>query len=412
VARADAHAVSALDAQTGQRLWTYTAGGRVDSPPTVYQGMVLFGSADGRVYCLRAEDGALVWRFLAAPTDCRIAAFDQLESVWPVHGSVLVRDGVAYFTAGRSTYLDGGIRVYGLDPTSGRLLRQTTLEGPFPDVAAGERDYAFYITGANSDVLVSEGDHLFMRQKKLTPELREIMPPVFSSKGAQDVGLHVFSTSGLLDSSWYNRTFWMYSQRWPGFQLANQAPKSGQLLVVDDENTYAVKVFYRRNVHSPMFFPGKEGYLLFADKNSNEPQIVGEPGWRKPIAWLPQSHIPREGNPGLDDESRGFGADKGIGYTRAEPPLWTMWIPIRIRAMTKAGDVLFAAGPPDVLDPNDPYAAFEGRRGARLAAVSAKDGGQLAQCQLDAPPVFDGLIAASGHLFISLEDGSLACYGP
>ena len=25
-----------------------------------------------------------------------------------------------------------------------------------------------------------------------------------------------------------------------------------------------------------MFFPGKERYLLFADKNTNEPQIVGE----------------------------------------------------------------------------------------------------------------------------------------
>ena len=47
-----------------------------------------------------------------------------------------------------------------------------------------------------------------------------------------------------------------------------------------DEKTYAVRAFYRRNVHSPMFFPGKEGYLLFADRNSNEPQIVGEPGAR------------------------------------------------------------------------------------------------------------------------------------
>ena len=80
--------------------------------------------------------------------------------------------------------------------------------------------------GANSDVLVAEGGFLYMRQKKMTPELEEVPVEVLSSKGAQDVGLHVFSTSGLLDGSWYNRTFWMYSQRWPGFQLANQAPKS------------------------------------------------------------------------------------------------------------------------------------------------------------------------------------------
>ncbi|MHC4400061.1 MAG: hypothetical protein ACYTG0_10300 [Planctomycetota bacterium] len=248
-----------------------------------------------------------------------------------------------------------------------------------------------------------------MRQKKLTPRLREVEIPALSSKGEQDVGLHVFSTSGLLDGTWYNRAFWMYSKRWPGFQLANQAPKTGQLLVVDEENTYAVRVYYRRNVHSPMFFPGKEGYLLFADKNTNEPQIVGEPGARKPVEWLPQSHIPRAGNPGLESEA--FGRDKMMGYTRAEPPLWTSWIPIRIRAMVKAGDVLFLAGPPDVVDPNDRLAAFEGRKGARLAAVSAGDGKKLTERSLDAPPVFDGLIAAGGRLFVSLEDGTLACLG-
>ncbi|MHC4144447.1 MAG: hypothetical protein ACYSUD_06665, partial [Planctomycetota bacterium] len=69
-------------------------------------------------------------------------------------------------------------------------------------------------------MLVSEGGHIYMRQKKMTPDLKEIEIDVLSSKGAQDVGLHVFSTSGLLDDSWYNRAFWMYSKRWPGFQLA------------------------------------------------------------------------------------------------------------------------------------------------------------------------------------------------
>ena len=154
-------------------------------------------------------------RFLAAPYDRRIANFEQVESAWPVHGSVLVDNGVAYFTAGRSTYLDGGIRVYGLEPATGKVLHTGLLEGPHPDVN-GQRDYGFYITGANSDVLVSEGGFLYMRQKKMTPELAEVPVDVLSSKGAQDVGLHVFSTSGLLDDSWYNRTFWMYSKRWPG----------------------------------------------------------------------------------------------------------------------------------------------------------------------------------------------------
>jgi hypothetical protein len=243
--------------------------------------------------------------------------------------------------------------------------------------------------------------------------LDEVAVDVLSSKGAQDVGLHVFSTSGLLDDSWYNRTFWMYAQRWPGFQLANQAPKAGQLLVVDDQKTYAVRVFYRRNVHSPMFFPETEGYMIFADLNTNEPQIVGERGSREPVRWLPQSDYSR----GRGDEMRAldseaFGLDKMIGYTRAAPPVWTQWLPVRVRAMVKAGDTLFVAGAPDVLDPDDPFAAFEGRKGGQLVALAADGGAKLSEIELEDPPVFDGLIAAGGRLFATLRDGSVICVGP
>ncbi len=101
VARVDAHTVHALDRDSGEVAWTFAAGGRVDSPPTFHEGTVIFGSADGHVYCLRASDGMLVWRFRAAPVDRRLMAWEQLESVWPVHGSVLVREGVAYVIAGR-----------------------------------------------------------------------------------------------------------------------------------------------------------------------------------------------------------------------------------------------------------------------------------------------------------------------
>jgi outer membrane protein assembly factor BamB len=407
VASRDAHTIHALDLKTGQAVWQFVAGGRIDSPPTLFGGLVLFGSADGRVYALRASDGALAWRFLAAPADRRIAAFDQVESVWPVHGSVLVENGVAYCTAGRSTYLDGGIRLYALEPATGKVLHQGLLEGPFPD--GKTRDVSFYILGANSDVLVSEDGALFMRQKRLTPELKEVEPKVLSTKGEADVGLHVFSTAGLLDGSWYNRTFWMYSKRWPGFQLANQAPKEGQLLTVDGENTYAVKAFYRRNVHSLMFFPGKEGCLLYADKNTNEPQIVGEQGARSPLEWLPQSGYKRpEGERKLD--SPAFGFDKMIGYTRADPPLWTRWVPVRVRAMVKTAQVLFAAGPPDEFDAKDPYASFEGRKGARLVAVSTKDGAVAKEQALESPPVFDGMIAVPGRLVICHEDGRVSCW--
>ncbi len=411
VARKDAHTVCALDAGSGTEAWHFVAGGRIDSPPTIYRGLCLFGAADGRVYCLRAADGAPVWTFTAAPRRRMVGCFDRIESAWPVHGTILVSEGIAYCTAGRSTYLDGGIHLFGLDPATGKVLHAGHLGRP-PLGIRGVRDKSFYTLGANSDVLVAEGGFIYMRQKKFTPALKELPGKELSSKGEMDVGLHLFSTSSLLDGSWYNRTFWMYAQRWPGFQLANQAPKSGQLIVRDEKTTFALRVFYLRNCHSPMFFPGTQGYLLFADKNTTEPQIVGEEGAKEPVKWLPMSDYSRgRGNEVRKLDSTAFGGDKGIGYTRAAPPLWKTWLKIRVRAMVKAGDLLFAAGPPDVYDEGDPFAPFEGRGGAVLAAIRASDGKKLSAVKLDCPPVFDGMIAAGGNLYLSLKDGSILCLG-
>jgi outer membrane protein assembly factor BamB len=79
VASTETHEVCALDAGSGKELWRFTAGGRVDSPPTVHEGRVLFGCADGWVYCLSANDGRLAWRFRAAPADVRIMAYASLN---------------------------------------------------------------------------------------------------------------------------------------------------------------------------------------------------------------------------------------------------------------------------------------------------------------------------------------------
>ena len=80
--------------------------------------------------------------------------------------------------------------------------------------------------------------------------------------------------------------------------------------------------------------------------------------------------------------------------------------------MVLAGDKLFMAGPPDVVPKDDPYAAFDGKLGAKLWVVSAEDGKKLAEYALDGQPAFDGLIAAAGRLYLATEDGRLLCYAP
>ena len=67
------------------------------------------------------EEAALVVRPDVDLADVKTVALNQVESLWPVHGSVLILDGVAYCSAGRSTWLDGGIWLWGLDSATGKI---------------------------------------------------------------------------------------------------------------------------------------------------------------------------------------------------------------------------------------------------------------------------------------------------
>jgi outer membrane protein assembly factor BamB len=138
VAATDEQRLVALDAASGEQRWSFTAGGRIDCPPTIYRGLCLLGSRDGWVYCLRTRDGELAWKFQAAPYDRRIVAYGQLESPWPVVGGVLVYDELAYFGLGRHAASDGGIYVGAIEPQTGRLVwaGQPEYSG-VPDVLNG-----------------------------------------------------------------------------------------------------------------------------------------------------------------------------------------------------------------------------------------------------------------------------------
>lgn len=381
VAQCDAHRVHCIDAGSRRTLWTFTAGGRIDSAPTAHGELLLFGCRDGWVYCLDASDGRLVWRFRAAPLDRRMMAFEQPESVWPVTGSLLLLDGVVYACAGRSSFLDGGIWLYGLEPHTGKLLYHTRVSGPWPDVSK-EPGRPFDMDGAKADLLVTDGEHIYLFQQAFDKQLRDATPPRATSLGARQLGRRLIATNGLLQNFWYNRTFWTYSDTWPGFYFANAASKTGQILVFTDSTTYAVHVFTQRLRLSPEFVPGTGGAQLVADDNASDPVLVPD---------------------AVDRE-------KGPGYSRPAPPKWSCQIPIRVMAMVAAGQRLYLAGPPDVVPDDDPMASFDGRLGARLWVVDARDGKTLAECRLDKLPQFDGMSAAAGRLYLATTDGVLMCF--
>jgi outer membrane protein assembly factor BamB len=408
----DQHTVYALEVKTGAEVWRFTAGGRINSPPTFHKSLMLFGSADGWVYCLRASDGALAWRYQAAPEERRVGSWGQVESAWPVHGAVTIVEGIGYAVAGRSTYLDGGIRVCALDPATGRKLHEATLQGPNP---TGSRDATkstgFTMEGAFSDLLVSDGKHLYMSQIMLDKSLKQIEPPLMNRAGDKRTGLRLCTTQGFLTDPWFSRGFWMYARRWPGYRRRfEEAPKTGTLLCFNEKTVCVLKAFDIGG-HSPYFYPARQGYLLFVDDVDTEPQLWGEEGSSEPVSWLTPgvkgaARVPTKGDP---DRVGPSGGD--VPYTRAKPPHWTARVPIRVHGMVLAADILFIAGPPDVVDPKDPLASFKGRMGGKLWAVSSADGRKIAECELASPPVFDGMAVAYGHLFVATMDGTVLCFG-
>ncbi len=125
----DTGQVVALNAVTGEKLWSVLLGSRIDTPPTLYRGLALVGCHDGWVYALRAQDGQLAWRTRVAPWERRLVAFGAMESVWPAVGNVLVHDGLAYATAGRTSDSDGGVAIVALDPATG-IQRWAKCIGP------------------------------------------------------------------------------------------------------------------------------------------------------------------------------------------------------------------------------------------------------------------------------------------
>lgn len=119
--------VRAIDSRHGTVKWSAYTSGPVKYPPTIWNGRVFVGSADGYVYSFSATDGRLLWRFRAAPIDRRIPVYGTLSSTWPVASGVLVENGTAYAAAGIVSH--DGTHVYALDALTGKLKWQNNTSG-------------------------------------------------------------------------------------------------------------------------------------------------------------------------------------------------------------------------------------------------------------------------------------------
>ena len=398
VASVNNHTVHAINEDTGVLLWSYTAGGRVDSPPSIYKGRVIFGCADGWVYCLRATDGVLIWRFQAAPENLRLVGLEQIESVWPLHGSVLVLNDTVYCVAGRSMFLDGGLRFLQLDPATGNKLNEVILDERDPNT---NENLQVHIKGFNMpvalpDILSSDGEYIYMHSQRFDLQgNRQEIPPYSGDSTVQaahqyGTGMHLFSPAGFLDDNYMHRGYWVWGKSFSagayGWYRNGAYAPCGRIMAFDNSRVFG----YGRR---PQYFNWStilEYHLFCAEKYPLSESIE--------YHWTNQS------------------------------------VPILSNAMVLSDNVLFIAGAQDVVDEEDafdywsmdPYdpdydpnmpakleeqdALLEGQNGALLWAVSTADGNKISQYNLESLPVWDGMAAANGRLYLSLKNGKVQCF--
>jgi hypothetical protein len=380
--------------------------------------LVLFGSADGRVYCLRGQDGGLVWRYLAAAEDRQIVSYQQPESVWPVHGSVLVYGEAVYGLAGRNMFFDGGMRLVRLDPRTGKKISETVLNELDPGSGKNLQTLiaAKTMPVANPDILSCDGTRVYMQTQQFDLEgKRTRIAPFPPQRADTPEGRHLFCPTGFLDDLWYHRTYMIYGstcgEGWADYNLAQKQTPCGRIMALDGLRAYA----FRADNLGNTLFPTPT-YRLYAADTTIKNEVKTAAAEEKPAGKAGKGK--KQGKVATDDNIAG-----GYKvYWQIQSP------PLLVNAMAVAAKTLLVAGPPDVADESQmlgflPGAddeinrqlqaqddAWRGKAGALLWVVSKENGSRLAEYRLPSPPTWDGMAVAQGKLFLSLQNGAVACW--
>jgi hypothetical protein len=98
------------------------------------------------------------------------------------------------------------------------------------------------------------------------------------------------------------------------------------------------------------------------------------------------------------------------GTSLPRKPLWSVRSDIEARAMAVTGNHVLIAGPKGRTVFSEP--AFRGEEGVALQILDKRTGAVVQEITLPAIPTFDGLIAALGNVYVSLENGSIVGVKP
>ena len=112
--------VNAYDTETGAEKWRFYCDGPVRFAPVAFKDKLYFASDDGYLYCLNAEDGSLIKKFLAGPSTNKVIGNDRLVGMWPVRGGPVLYDGTIYFAASIWPFM--GTFIHAIDAETGNIV--------------------------------------------------------------------------------------------------------------------------------------------------------------------------------------------------------------------------------------------------------------------------------------------------
>ncbi len=171
VADITAQRIVALDSDTGKQKWVFHPGSRVDLSPTLYNGMCLFTSKDGWVWCLDAQTGKARWRLLLPPKERLIGGQDKLESLWPMVSDVMIsKAGIGYVACGIDTRSLGGIRALAFKPETGEVIWTQCYSG-----SKGKNVY--WYLGPDIFIQDARPEYVFMGDAQLNADTGELLNP-------------------------------------------------------------------------------------------------------------------------------------------------------------------------------------------------------------------------------------------
>ena len=384
LALTDRQEVVALDPATGKERWRTTVEGRVDSQPTIAQGTVFAGTRSGWLYAFNRDTGELIWKLRAAPRREQIVVDGQLESPWPLFGTVTVDDEGVWAVAGRHNDCDGGLWWWRLDAATGKPLAsgrlgRDELRNDTGDTGAiaGDPEWP---TGANSPP-VTDGKLFLMPRVHCLRENGRLVPTSIA-KGAKKLDEH---------------TLWANNYSIGILTPGNQ----GLLNRVDFLGGYKMSAF--GHVQARMFAYHGDRFVCVGGTDGAVQHRGGDRGsWvrafvRKPA--LEHTTVPNKKEPDRPIK-KAFGAemkwDNPMPLTRGNGT----------EALAVAGDKVLVG-----------YAVTHSDQGKekqrlpyRLVVLALADGKQQQELALPAKPILGGISAAAGRVFVATDDGTVTCF--